>query len=100
MKFLLKIWPAFAPILAYFFWILVAKKIISKRSSKSEKIIDGKFKIIGKKSTKSRSSSGYKSEAVKEKIGKFSLKNRQFLIALYLSFSLAILTLIYTAFSG
>jgi len=93
-KFLLKIWPAFLPILAYIFWIYIVERMILSRLLQRKKIIDGEFQTVGEKSTES----GAKDENKKQKANKFSLQNRQFVIALYISFILAILTLITAAF--
>ena len=88
LRFLIKIWPALTPILIYLFWVFVIERIILKKLLKKKTIIEGE-KVVGEKTTK---------EAV-QKISRFSLQNRQFLIVLYLSMILAILSLLYTAFS-
>ena len=90
LKFLLKIWPAFLPILVYIFWIYVIDDILIKRILKPKKIIDGEFKVVGEKATSSSEK--------EENRERFSLKNNCFVIILYLSLSLAILTLIASAF--
>ena len=94
LKFLLKIWPAFLPILVYIFWIYVIDNVLIKRILRSKKTIDGEFKIVGEKATESSE----KKEHSAENYGCFSLKNNCFVIILYLSLSLAILTLIVSAF--
>jgi hypothetical protein len=93
LKFLLKIWPAFLPILVYIFWIYVIEDILIKKILRPKKIIDGEFKIVGEKSTEQNS----QSETEKPKISKFSLQNSCFVTILYLSLSLAILGLIASA---
>ncbi|MES2961333.1 MAG: hypothetical protein V4694_03005 [Pseudomonadota bacterium] len=84
LKLLLKIWPAFIPIMVYIFWIYVVEGVILKKLLKKEEIIEGE-KIVGEKPGK--------------KPGKFSLKNPCFVIILYMSLALAILILIAMAFS-
>lgn len=88
IKLLLKMWPSLTPIIFYLFWTFIVEGIILKKIFKKKDIIEGE-KVVGEKSTK---------ESVR-KISKFSLENRQFLIALYLSFALAILSFLYMAFS-
>jgi hypothetical protein len=85
LRFLLKIWPAFVPIAIYLLWVFVIKKYFFKKTPK-EKIIDAEFEVVGENS---------KSE---EKI--FSLENKFFIIVIYSSLILAIITLILTAFSA
>lgn len=90
LKFLLKIYPAFLPIFVYIFWIYVVEGLILKALLKKEKIIEGE-KIVGQKATEEKNHP--------PKIAKFSLQNRCFVIILYMSFILAILTLLVSAFS-
>jgi len=73
LKILLKIWPALLPIIAYFIYLLIVRKMRKKD------YIDGDFKVEN------------------EKPAKFSLKNRFFLITLYATFLLIIFSLIFTA---
>ena len=90
LKFLLKIWPSFLPILVYIFWVyvidgyLVPKLLKKKTDIEGEKVEE---KLVGEKSTEVKTP------------GKFSLQNRCFVIILYMTLILAILTLIATAFS-
>lgn len=90
IRLLLKIWPALLPILFYLFWIFVVEKIIIKKFFKKSKIIEGEFKIVGEGETAQPNNSS---------IPKFSLQNRVFVMVLYLSFILAIIALVLTAFS-
>jgi hypothetical protein len=80
IKFFLKIWPALIPIATYIFWVLVVERIFKKKN-----VIEGE-KIVGEKTTEIK------------KVGIFSLKNRCFVVILYMSFLLAILTLIASVF--
>ncbi len=89
LKFLLKIYPAFLPIVVYIFWVYVVEGLILSRLLRKEKIIEGE-KIVGEKS-----SEGLKTA---QKISKFSLQNRHFVVTLYISLVLAIITLIAAAF--
>jgi hypothetical protein len=86
IKFLLKIWPALIPIMVYIFWIYVIDRFLIPKILKKKTDIEGE-KIVGGKTT-----------AV-EKLGVFSLKNRCFVVILYMSLVLAILTLITFAFN-
>jgi hypothetical protein len=94
IKLLLKLWPAITPILLYAFWNVVINKILQKIFTKKSDI-EGKLdkktgeKTVGQKSTSNNI----------EKLSPFSLKNRYFVITLYVSFTFAIISLIYTAFN-
>ncbi len=83
VKIILKIWPALIPILGYIIWNFLIKKLIAKYSA--NKVVDVE-KVVGKKSTET-----YKTKA-------FSLQNKNFVIILYLSLILAILSVISFAF--
>ncbi len=85
MRFLLKIWPAFLPIIIYILWIIFIENLLIKKILKRKDYIDGE-KIVGEKKTASEKKH-------------FSLKNRNFVITLYSSFIIAIITLISLAFS-
>jgi hypothetical protein len=87
IKFLVKIWPSFLPILVYIFWVFVVEGIILERLSRRRKTIEGE-KVVGEKTTDEH-----------KKIVRFSLKDPCFVIILYMSLVLAILTLIVSAFS-
>jgi len=87
LKLLLKIWPAFIPIIVYIFWVYVVEGMVLKK----EKIIEGE-KIVGEKTTQKPA------ENPAEKAGKFSLKNRCFVTIVYMTLVLAILILIAMAF--
>ncbi len=77
-------WPALTPILFYLIWVFVIERIILKKLLKKSDIIEGE-KIVGEKSTETK------------KISHFSLENRKFVTALYLSVIIAILTMLFTA---
>lgn len=87
MRFLLKIWPALLPIIFYLFWVFFIEKFIIKKILKKSDIIEGE-KIVGEKTTAKKT----------DKI--FSLQNKKFLITLYLSIIIAILTLIFGVVFG
>jgi hypothetical protein len=87
LKILLKIWPAFTPIMVYIFWIYVIEKFVLGYFFKKDKVIEGE-KLVGEKATKNS-----------ENIGKFSLKNRCFVTIIYMTLSLLILSMISLAFS-
>lgn len=86
LKLILKIWPSFLPIMIYVIWMVVIKGIILRFLLRKRKIIEGE-KLVGEKAT----------EEV-EKLGIFSLKNRYFVVVLYVSLLMAIFTLIRLAF--
>jgi hypothetical protein len=86
LRLLLKIWPALIPITIYILWVLVIDKILIKKILRRKDYIEGE-KIVGEKTT----------EAPEKKM--FSLQNRNFVITLYATFILAILTLIFSALS-
>lgn len=87
LKLILKIWPSLLPIAVYIFWMYIVEGIILKRLLRKKDTIEGQ-KIVGNKTTK---------EDV-EKLGIFSLKNRCFVVILYMSLFLGILTLLLSAF--
>jgi len=87
LKLLLKIWPAFTPIIVYILWVYIIEGVVLKKFLKKEEIIEGE-KIVGEKTT----------QKTAEKVGKFSLKNRCFVTIVYMSLVLAILILIAMAF--
>lgn len=82
LKFLLKIWPAFLPITIYILWVLVIENILIKKILRRKDYIEGE-KIVGEKSTNKKH---------------FSLQNRNFVATLYVSFIVAIITLVLFAF--
>lgn len=86
IKFLLKIWPAFIPLMIYVFWVLVIDRIVIAKLIKKKTDIEGE-KVVGEKTTKIIQP------------GMFSLQNRCFVIILYMSLALTILSLISFAFS-
>ncbi len=79
LKILLKIWPALTVIALYLIFVYFAKKRRKKR------IIEGEFKIIDEK--------------IKKQEEFFSLDNKKYVIILYLSLILTILSLFYAVFS-
>jgi hypothetical protein len=91
LKLLLKIWPAFTPIIVYILWVFVVEGLILKKILKKEEIIEGE-KVVGEKTTQKIAENPVK------KAGKFSLKNRCFVTIVYMTLVLAILILISMAF--
>jgi hypothetical protein len=91
LKLLLKIWPAFTPIIVYILWVYVVEGLILKKILKKEEIIEGE-KVVGEKATQKPA------ENLAKKAGKFSLKNRCFVTIVYMTLVLAILILITMAF--
>jgi len=83
-KLILKIWPSLIPIIAYIFWTYIVERIIIKAIFKKGKILNTKKE---------------KKEYVIETPGVFSLRNQRFVVVLYFSLILAIVTLIYFALS-
>lgn len=90
LKLLLKIWPAITPILIYFFWIMAKRIARNLAIKKVNKIIDGEFFEVNDKGEKIK-------KAEEKPVGDFSLKNRHFIITLYLSFFIAILCFLFFA---
>ena len=82
LKLILKIWPSLIPITAYIFWTFVVEGFLLKKIFKKATILETKRN---------------KKEYVIEKPGHFSLRNKRFVFVLYVSFILAIITLIYFA---
>ncbi|MFT6077120.1 MAG: hypothetical protein ACJA02_000489 [Myxococcota bacterium] len=96
IKLLLKIWPAITPILIYFLWTLakgIARKMIMRNlNKKANKIIDGVFEEVDK---------DQKDNVDKEeKVGDFSLQNRQFILVLYISIFVAIICFLFFALNS
>jgi len=96
MKILLKIWPALTPILIYAIYQLFLKKLLNKiyksknnfNQSNSTKIIDAEIEeVVGQKNTETKNSTNI-----------FSLRNKNFIIILYLSLILAIVAVLSFAF--
>ncbi|HLD76899.1 MAG TPA: hypothetical protein VI861_02070 [Rickettsiales bacterium] len=79
IKAILKIWPAFTPIILYILWVFIFEKLFRKIFRKKD-YIDADFAVIGEK---------------RQKIGKFSLKNNNFVIVLYISLIFMILSLVF-----
>ncbi len=86
IRFLLKIWPALLPITLYLLWVFLVRKLIRKLQKKD--FIEAKYEVIDEKNQKIK------------KISPFSLQNKHFVIILYLSLILAILTLLYAALTA
>lgn len=85
LKFILKIWPALLPITLYILWVLVIEKFLIKKILRRKEYIEAE-KVVGEKTTEFKPKKA------------FSLENKNFVIVLYASFILAILTLIFSAF--
>ena len=83
LKILLKIWPSLTPILAYIFWVYIVERLIIRRLLKKSFVINAK-----------KSSTAKKNEYEIKKVGVFSLRNKNFVIILYISLILAIVTMI------
>jgi hypothetical protein len=98
LKIFLKIWPSLIPIVVYLVWVYVIDGFFMKRFFKRKKIIEGEFKTVGEKSTEAKNSKSGEGEE-KGIIGKFSLQNQCFVLVLYLSLMLSIITLLVAAFS-
>ena len=86
LKLLLKIWPSLIPITVYVFWVLIIDRFLLPKLLKKKTTFEGE-KVVGEKSTEVK------------KPAMFSLQNRCFVVILYMSLTLAILTLIVSAFS-
>jgi len=82
IKFLLKIWPALTPFLLYLLWIL-AMRIITIRQKKKG-FIDAEYEVISGKS----------------KVGDFSLKNPRFVLVIYASLILMVISFLFFAISA
>lgn len=96
IKILLKILPALSPLLIYILWQVFIKKIFNKilakkylANKKTPKIIDGEFEDVA---------NNVDSQQASQSSTIFSLCNKNFVIAIYLSLILAILALIISAF--
>ncbi len=81
VKLFLKIWPALIPITLYIFWVFVIERFLIQKILKKNSVIEGE-KVVGERST----------EVKLTRI--FSLQNQCFLLILYLTLVLGILTLI------
>lgn len=86
LKLIAKLWPSLTPILLYILWTYIVEKIFLKKLLKKSNVIEGQ-KIVGQKSTTINS------------FPTFSLKNKRFLLSLYCSVILAIISLILFALS-
>lgn len=86
IKLIVKLWPSFIPVISYLFWVFIIEGIVLKKLLRKKDVIKGE-KIVGEKTTKAK------------KISRFSLNNRHFVIIVYLSLILAIVSLIFSAFS-
>ncbi len=90
IKFLIKIWPSFLPILVYIFWTYIIEDLIVSRLMARKKVIDAE-KVVGEKATEE--------QKFEPKVGKFSLQNPCFITTLYVSLAVAIFSLVMSAFS-
>ncbi len=81
IRILLKLWPALTPIIIYLLWVFLIENILIKKILKKNK--DLNYKVVGEGAT------------VEPVSSYFSLRNRKFVIAIYLSLILAILSLLY-----
>ena len=76
LRFILKVWPAFLPIIIYLIWVFLIKK------NRKKDYIDGEYKMVNEKSSS-------------EPIGIFSLRNSAFVLALFSTLLFIILSLIF-----
>ena len=79
LKFILKVWPAFLPIAIYLIWVFLIKK------NRKKDYIDAEYKVVSEKS---------------ETIGAFSLRNSNFVLAIFSTLILIILSLIFIVVSA
>jgi hypothetical protein len=86
LKLILKIWPAFIPLMVYVVWVYIIDRVLLKKFLKKSDTFEGE-KVVGEKTTEVK------------KLGVFSLQNRCFVIILYMTFALGILVLITFAFT-
>ncbi|MBU6140053.1 MAG: hypothetical protein KGP29_00650 [Proteobacteria bacterium] len=87
LRIILKLWPAFLPIFVYLFWVFLVEKLLLQKIFLKKSEIKGE-KLVGESSTEKRN----------PKI--FSLKNHRFVLVVYASLILAILTLVRLGISG
>jgi hypothetical protein len=117
IKILSKIWPALTPILIYILWQYVLKRLVNKamktkkinhdkknhklQSDFSDKIIDGEAEeVIGSKVSQGAHKQGQGNSTLQNhQVGAFSLANKNFVVVLYISLIIAIISLITLAFS-
>jgi hypothetical protein len=114
IKILSKIWPALTPILIYILWQYALKRLVNKamktnhdkknhklQSDFSDKIIDGEAEeVIGSKVSEGVHKQGQgNSTSQNQQVGIFSLANKNFVVVLYISLIIAIISLIILAFS-
>lgn len=98
IRFLLKIWIAFVPIILYLFWIVIIQKVLNLLDSRKDKKIKNGYKIVGEKTTSAADTSANKN--LREIISsKFSLRNPPFVSILYISAFALIGSLIFLALS-
>lgn len=76
LKFILKIWPALIPITIYLIWVFLLKK------NRKKDYIDVEYEVVNEKAKNS-------------KIGVFSLRNSSFVLVLFSTLLLIILSLIF-----
>jgi len=81
LRALLKIWPAFTPLALYLLWVFIMWMLRKKPQKKD--YIEGEFQVLNN-----------------QKIPYFSLKNRDFILVLYATLVIAILMMLYTAYSN
>lgn len=102
-KLLLKLWPAFVPLLSYVFWAVIIDGIIIKyilkklNKSKGDEVIDGEYEVVGTKTTKKAKINNQHQYQEKTLKYHFSLKNNVFIAVIYLSLISAIISLLFIA---
>lgn len=94
LKLLLKIWPSLIPLSAYIFWVIVQRLI--QNYFKKKNYIEGEFEEVVDAKNKNQKQ---ENEQNIPKNHDFSLKNPKFLVIIYLSLILVIISLISFAFS-
>jgi hypothetical protein len=87
LKLILKIWPSFVPIITYISWVII-KGMVTKYLEKKN-FISGEFEELDKNGKKIKKKSA--------KPDPFSLKNKHFIITIYLSLILMIISFLFFA---
>ncbi|MDA0902306.1 MAG: hypothetical protein O3B09_02720 [Proteobacteria bacterium] len=90
LKILLKIWPSLIPLSLYILWIIFLELFILKKAKNKKDFIEGEYEEVDKAGqTNSRFG--------KPMVGHFSLKNPHFVITLYISLILMIISFLFFA---
>ena len=78
LKFILKVWPSFLPIIIYIIWVLLMRK------RRKKDYIDAEYKVVNGDPEKGG-----------ESIGAFSLRNSNFVMIIFATLLLIICSLIF-----